>query len=204
HLQRVFTPFELGGNAAATTLYDEKTFDFTFGLTGTLGENFDWEASANYGKYDYEADRPRLLAKAVHDYFLGPQLGNLANGVPIYELDLGRWNTPITPEIYRSFATRVKNQSETSSATVNFNIAGDLFELPAGPVGFAAVLEGTRQTVDLRSDPRTDQLRPIDEQTIYNLTSSGATDGERDRYALGVEFRVPILDTLTANIAGRY
>lgn len=203
-LQRVFNPFELGGNDAATTLYDEKTFDFTFGLTGTLGENFDWEASANYGKYDYEADRPRLLAKAVHDYFLGPQLGNLANGVPIYELDLGRWNTPITPEIYRSFATRVKNQSETSSATVNFNIAGDLFELPAGPVGFAAVLEGTRQTVDLRSDPRTDQLRPIDEQTIYNLTSSGATDGERDRYALGVEFRVPILDTLTANIAGRY
>jgi len=203
-LQRVFNPFELGGNDAATTHYDEKTFDLTFGLNGTLGERFDWEASANYGKYDYEADRPRLLAKAVHDYFLGPQLGNRPNGVPIYELNLSRWNTPITPEIYRSFATRVKNVSETSSATVNFNIAGDLFDLPAGAVGFAAVLEGTRQTVDLRSDPRTDQLRPLDDQTIYNLTSSGTTKGSRDRYAVGVEFRVPILDSLTANIAGRY
>ncbi|MCD9029957.1 TonB-dependent receptor [Luteimonas sp. BDR2-5] len=202
-LQRVFNPFELGGNEAATTLYDEKTYDITFGFNGSLGR-FDWEASANYGKYEYENDRPRLLAKAVHDYFLGPQLGNLANGVPVYELNLDRWNSPITPEIYQSFATRVKNVSDTSAATINFNIAGDLFDLPAGPLSFAAVLEGTRQTQDLRSDPRTDQLRPIDDQTIYNLTSSGATDGERDRYALGVEFRVPILDSLTANIAGRY
>src|SRR5690606_1685795 len=124
---------------------------------------------------EYESDRPRLLAKAVHDYFLGPQLGNLANGVPIYELNLDRWNTPITPEIYQSFATRAVTESETSSATVNFNVAGDLFELPAGPVGFAAVMEATRQTVDLRSDWRTDQIREIDENTIYNLTSSGDT-----------------------------
>lgn len=203
-LQRVFNPFELGGNEAASTIYDERSYDFTFGVSGTMGSRFDWELSANYGKYDYEADRPRLLAKAVHDYFLGPQLGNLANGVPVYELNLDRWNTPITPEIYRSFATRVKNISETSSATVNFNIAGDLFELPAGPVGFAGVLEGTRQTVDLVSDWRLDQIRPIDENTIYNLTSSGATDGSRDRYAVGAEFRVPILNSLTANIAGRY
>lgn len=202
-LQRVFNPFELGGNEAATTLYDEQVYDVTFGFTGTMGR-FDWEASANYGKYEYENDRPRLLAKAVHDYFLGPQLGNLSNGVPVYELDLARWNSPITPDIYRSFATRVSNVAETSAATVNFNISGDLFELPAGPASFAAVLEGTRQTQSLSSDPRTDQLRPIDEQTIYNLTSSGATDGERDRYALGVEFRVPILDSLTANLAGRY
>jgi len=202
-LQRVFNPFELGGNEAATTLYDETIFDVTFGFNGTVGR-FDWEASANYGKYEYEADRPRLLAKAVHDYFLGPQLGNLANGVPVYRLNLDRWNSPITPEIYQSFATRVKNVSETSSATVNFNIGGDLFDLPAGPVSFAGVLEGTRQTLDLRSDPRTDQLRPLDDQTIYNLTSSGATNGERDRYAIGAEFRVPILDSVTANLAGRY
>ncbi|QCO68779.2 TonB-dependent receptor [Luteimonas yindakuii] len=202
-LQRVFNPFELGGSEAATTLYDENYFDLTFGVNGVFGR-FDWEASANYGEYEYENDRPRLLAKPVHDYFLGPQLGNRSNGVPIYALNLARWNSPITPEIYRSFATRVKNISETSSGTVNFNFSGDLFDLPAGPLSIAGVVEGTRQTMDLISDPRTDQMRPLDEQTIYNLTSSGSTSGERDRYAVGVEFRVPILDSLTANLAGRY
>ncbi|UWX03578.1 hypothetical protein H1235_11390 [Pseudoxanthomonas sp. NC8] len=54
------------------------------------------------------------------------------------------------------------------------------------------------------SDPRTDQLRPIDDQTIYNLTSSGETHGERDRYAIGTEFRIPILETLTAQAAARW
>lgn len=203
-LQRVFNPFELGGNEAASTMYDEKSFDFTVGLTGTIADRFDWEASANYGKYEYTADRPRLLAKPVHDYFLGPLQGYTADNYPIYALNQTRWNTPITPDIYRSFATRVKNVAEATSATANFNISGDLFELPAGAVGFAGVIEGVRQTTDVNSDPRTNQLRPLDDQTIYNLTSSGETHGTRDRYAIGAEFRVPIFSSLSMNIAGRY
>lgn len=202
-LQRTFNPFELGGNEAASTLYDEKSYDFTFGAQGTFADRFDWEASVNYGKYEYEADRPRLLAKAVHDYFLGPLQGYISN-YPIYTLNQDRWNTPITPETYQSFATRVKNVAESTSATANFNISGDLFELPAGPVGFAAVIEGMRQTTDLVSDVRTNQLRPIDDQTIYNLTSSGETHGARNRYAVGTEFRVPIFSNLSMNLAGRW
>lgn len=202
-LQRVFNPFELGGNEAASTLYNEHSYDVTFGATGRLADRFDWEAYADYSEYSYKMDRPRLLAKAVHDYFLGPQLGWTGN-YPVYQLNLDRWSTPITPDIYRSFATRVINKGTTSSATVNFNISGDLFELPAGAVSFAGVIEGNRQKTDLNSDPRTNQLRPIDSQTVYNLTSSGETHGTRDRYALGVEFRVPILSSLTANLAGRY
>lgn len=202
-LQRVFNPFELGGNEAASTLFDEKTWDLTVGARGTWGDRFDWEAYASHSKYEYEADRPRLLAKAVHDYFLGDLQGYIS-GYPVYELNMDRYTSPITPDIYRSFATRVKNIAETSSSTVNFNISGDLFELPAGPLGFAGVIEGVRQSTLLESDPRTNPLRPRDDQTVYNLVSSGRTDGERDRYAIGAEFRVPLLESLTANLAARY
>lgn len=209
-LQRVFTAAELGGNEAASTMYDEYTYDIALGIRGSFNDRFDWEASASYGFYDYEADRPRLLAKAVHDYFLGPRLGwsnaaGTGTGIyPIYNLNLDRWSSPLTPEIYRSFSTRVLNQSEATAANVNFNIAGDLFEMPAGAVGFAGVVEWNRQTTDLVSDWRTDQLRPIDENTIYNLTSSGETHGSRDRYAVGTEFRIPLLDSLSAQIAARW
>lgn len=202
-LQRVFNPFELGGNEAASTIYDESTWDVTAGLRGTFGDRFDWELYGSYSRYDYEADRPRLLAMAVSDYFLGDQLGTIS-GYPIHELNLDRYITPITQDIYESFATRVLNTAKTTSSTINFNVTGDLFDMPAGPVGFAGVIEGVRQTTLLESDPRTNPLRDYDNQTVYNLTSSGRTDGSRDRYAMGAEFRVPLLDSLTANLAVRY
>lgn len=209
-LQRVFTAPELGGNEAASTLYDEYTYDVAAGIKGSFADRFDWDASASYGYYNYEMDRPRLLAQAVHDYFLGPRLGwsnttGTGTGVyPIYQLNLDRWSSPLTPEIYRSFATRVINRSETSVANANFNVSGDLFELPAGALGFAGVMEWNRQKMDMVSDPRTNQLRPIDSQTVYNLTSSGETHGTRDRYAVGAEFRIPILSSLEANAAARW
>lgn len=202
-LQRIFNPFELGGAEAVTTKFDEHTWDIMGGIAGTIADRFDWEASLATSRYEYEADRPRLLSQAVHDYFLGPQLG-FTSIYPTYRLNLDRWNTPLTQEQYRSMSTRVINEGTTTSSTLNFNISGDLLELPAGPIGFAGILEVANQQTDLLSDPRTNQLRPIDNQTIYNLTSSGETHGERDRYALGVEFRVPVLESLTAQLAGRY
>ena len=135
---------------------------------------------------------------------LGYQLAPNGALFPIHDLNEARWNAPITPEFYRSVSTRAINEGEAESTTANFVVTGDLFEMPAGAVGFAGVAEWGRQSVDLRSDPRTLPTRPIDSQTIYNLTSSGRTVGERDRYALGAEFRVPLLESLTANLAARY
>lgn len=42
-LQRVFNPFELGGNGAATTVYDENYFDVTAGIGGVFAEKFEWK-----------------------------------------------------------------------------------------------------------------------------------------------------------------
>ena len=209
-LQRVFNPFELGGNEAATTLYDEDTYNATIGLNGTFADRFDWEVSYQTSRYEYTADRPRLLAKATHDFFLGPQLGwasatGVAGGIyPVYNLNLARWYAPITPEIYQSFATRVVNRGETSSSNFNFTLSGDLFNLPAGPLGFAAILEAGTQETDLQSDPRLDQLRPIDAGTVFNLTSSGRTQGTRDRYAAGIELNAPLFSKLDLNVAARW
>lgn len=209
-LQRIFNPFELGGPQAVTTNFDETTFEFTAGLRGTFGDAFDWEALAGHGEYDYTADRPRLLSQALHDYFLGPLIGfggalpNTTGNFPIYNLNRDRWNTPFTPEQYRSVSTRVVNEGTTTSSNFAFSVVGDVYELPAGPVGFAGILEFDRQTVDLRSDPRTNQLRPLDNQTIFNLTSSGRTEGDRNRYAIGAEFRIPIFEPLTGTLAARY
>jgi len=202
-LQRVFNPFELGGSEAVSTLYDEETYDFTVGVKGTLFSDYEYELTYMRSQYDYLQDRPRLLAKAMHDLFLGPRLGFIS-GFPIHNLQRSVYTTPFTPEQYKSVSTRVQNVADTSSETINFTVSGELFTLPHGPVGFAAVLESGSQSVDLNSDPRLNPLRPIDEQTVYNLVSSGRTTGTRDRLAAGVELRVPVMSTVTATLAGRW
>jgi len=202
-LQRVFNPFELGGAEAVTTLFDEETYDFTVGMKGTVFGDYDYELTYMRSQYDYVQDRPRLLAKAIHDYFLGPRLG-FTSGFPVHQLNRTAWITPFTPEQYKSVSTRVQNIADTSSETINFTLSGELFTLPNGPVGFAAVLESGSQSVDLRSDPRLDPFRPLDAQTVFNLRSSGRTVGTRDRTAAGVEMRVPVLSTVTATLAGRW
>jgi len=205
-LQRIFGPNEIGGLDAASTLFDEETYGVTVGARGSFGGGFDWEAAVNVSRYDYAQDRPRLLAKATHDYFLGNSIGYdpFFEYYEAYRLNLTNWSKPLTPEIYRSIATRIVNTAETGSSTVSFSVSGDLFTLPSGPVSFAAVAEAGNQEVDLRSDPRTDPNRPLDNQSIVNLVSSGRTVGERDRYALGTEFRIPVSETVTATAAARW
>jgi outer membrane receptor protein involved in Fe transport len=202
-LQRVFNPFELGGSEAVATLFDEKTWDATIGARGTIFDDYDWEVSYMKSEYNYVQDRPRLLAKAMQDLFLGPRLG-FVSGQPAYNLNRTAWLTPFTPEQYRSVSTRIQNVADTGSETLNATLSGTVMDLPAGPLGFAAVAEWGSQDVDLRSDPRLNPLRPIDDQTVYNLVSSGRTIGTRDRMAAGLEVRVPILSSLTANLAGRW
>ncbi|GAB2505213.1 TonB-dependent receptor plug domain-containing protein [Arenimonas alkanexedens] len=201
-LQRVFQPFELGGNEQVTTIYNENTVDIAFGARGDIGK-FQWDASVGHATYDYESDRPRLLAQAVHDYFLGPQAG-FVSIYPVYTLDIDRWTTPFNQAQYQALSTRVVTQGETSASQANFVLSGDLFELPAGPLSFATVFEWARQTQELNGDPRLAAGRPLDNQTIYNLGGSGRIDAERERYAMGAEFRVPLFDTLSMQLAGRY
>ena len=84
-----------------------------------------------------------------------------------------------------------------------FTISGDLFELPAG----AGLDGGRHRSCFAGVRPAARRPHPVPGYTgperVYNLTGTGG-GGERDRYALGVEFSVPVLETLKLNLAGRY
>ena len=203
--QRVFTPQEAGGIQNLLAKNDERSYDLAFGLRGNFGERFDWDLTLSRAEYDITVDRPRLQSNLVNDYFLGTQQGTrVVNGVtyPVYTLNQNRYYSALTPEQFAAINTTVKTEAESFVNQASFVVSGDLFELPAGPLGFAAVLEASQQEYDLTADPRilpgyTGIDRP------YNLTGTGG-GGERNRYALGVEFSAPIFDSLKASVAGRF
>lgn len=201
--QRIFTPSETGGNLVTTS--EEKSLDFAVGLRGNFANGrFDWDATLSRSEYKLNTSQPRFLANPLNDYFLGESLGPdpYFDAYDSFELNLDRFFNPIDPATFASLNTLVRDRAESSVTQANFVLSGDLFELPAGPVGMAAVLEGAKQKYEVKPDARTSPTYTGPEP-IYNLTSSGG-HGDRTRYAFGVEFSVPITSNFKANLAGRY
>lgn len=196
-IQRVFTPQEYGGIEGTHQKFTEKSLDFAFGLRGTFADRFDWDFMLGRADYWAERTRPRLDGSAVTEWFLGPRLN--VSGTPRYLINLDRFYRPLTPAEYRALSTTLKYESHSWVNQGSFTLSGDLFELPAGPVGFAAVLEGTQQGYDLESPA---DILPTN-RLAYNLTGTNG-GGDRDRYAIGGELSIPLLDSLKLSLAGRY
>lgn len=196
--ERRLTPMELGGVKNMNQHYKERSLDLAAGLHGSLG-GFDWDLTLSRADYYFERNRKRLIGNKVNDWFFGEQLGTRPNGLPIYQLNLDHWYNPLTPAEYGALSTTAHYEATSWVNTANFVVSGSLFELPAGPLGMAVVLEASRQGYKLESDPR---VQPAVGE-LYNLTGTNG-GGERDRYAAGVEFSLPLHDTLTASLAGRF
>jgi len=78
----------------------------------------------------------------------------------------------------------------------DFKVSGQLFDLPAGTVGFAAGLEWRHESLVSRNPWQIDaglQIRP----------AIAAVDGKRDVTALYAEVSVPLARTLELHLAGR-
>ena len=199
--QRVFLPDEVGGIKQIT--YDEEAWNLNLGMRGTILDNrFDWDASLALSRNSIVTSRPRFVTNYIRDYYMGPVLGYTDAGDEIRQFYVERLFAPGTPELYDQLTTQVVSSGMSQASQAQVVFSGDLFTLPAGAVQVAAVLEAAEQDYNLTPDPRaTEDYTGYDK--VYNLTQTPG-GGPRDRYAAGLEFRVPILESLTATLAGRY
>ncbi|HEY0660209.1 MAG TPA: TonB-dependent receptor [Lysobacter sp.] len=185
--------------------FEEKSYDFAVGLRGKFGDRFDWDATVGHAWYGSKMNRTIMDRSKMTEFFFGPRLDATAPGcegagtTPCYQLNTERWFRPMTYEEYQSISEEVVYDQESSVSQANFVVTGDLFDLPAGPVGFAGVLEAGEQWYD--SNPPFG-LRP-DVGTLCCISATGG-EGKRNRYAAGVEFAIPVTDTLRATLAGRF
>jgi len=198
-IYRIFTPAETGRQASE---FEQKSISLSTGLRGSLADRFDWDANVTHSQYWMTRDRPRLLTNPTRDYYLGEQLGTRSNGYGIYAADYDRLFNPLDRATFDSLSTRVHYEAESQSSAASFLLTGDLFDLPAGPLGMAVIAEAGRQEYDVRPDAR---ITPdyTGNDLVYNLTGTGGV-GDRDHYSLGLEFSIPIMDKLKGSLAGRY
>ena len=109
----------------------------------------------------------------------------------------------------------VRDRSEQTLQLATANISGDLFEMWAGPLSFAAGLEHRRYEGEYTPDPinYVTVTRPDGSTVVeshYNGVPSLPTSGEYDVNEAYVEFNVPLMrdglfgKSLDLSLAGRY
>jgi len=199
--QRIFAPEEVGLDAKDQHVFTH-TYNASFGIRGGIGDT-DWSYDAYYNRSQSNVVRKStdfLADNGVDAYYLGPQLGTDASGYPIFAPRLDRLYQPLTTAQYQQFSAtnRASSMSWTQNETITANTT-DLFQLPAGPVGFAAIVQASNERFDNRSGS------PLaDEGYFRGVGGSTVASGARSQYAAGAEMQVPLLKTLSANLSARY
>jgi outer membrane receptor protein involved in Fe transport len=198
--QHLYAPEELAHEADQSVL--ERSYVVNLGVRGGFG-NSNWNYDAYYHRSGYDADSKarRLLNSKANAFYLGTQDGfdPYGYGYPAYHvLQQGHFWGATTPAEFLSISDINRSDSSTYSQVANITVTNtDMFELPAGPVGFAGVLEAGNQYWDNPVDPRI---------TNGDFFGSGGTTGHgtRDRQAVAAELNIPVFSKLTADVSARY
>jgi len=205
-MQRFFQPYEFGGYKGTRHRIAEKVTDYNLGIRGDMSGDWRYDLTLAGSHYKYDRRRPLLLTHKLLDYYLGPQLVD-SNGdplfdpyfdtYPVYDVDWNKLYQPLTPTTYSSLTGIDRTSAFSDSKVATLVMNGSVFDLPAGPLQAAVVVEAARQKYNIDLDQ---QLLDGD---FWGLFGTGG-GGSRKRYAAGLEFSVPVFDPLTMKLATRY
>ncbi|MBS0591639.1 MAG: TonB-dependent receptor [Proteobacteria bacterium] len=197
--RQYFTYEENGGLKRAMIRNINNTYSINTGIKGTFGDAWNYEAMFSHSQNKLEAKWPALVAAKAQAFYLGPALGtDPDSGYLMYNAPVSRLYTPLTPQQFASITQDSidldKSRAENYSAKISNT---ELFQLPAGAVGFAATAEFGNQYFGLKPDPMS-----LD-GSYFGLHNTVAV-GSRSHAGTGFEISVPIFSQLTATAAGRY
>ncbi|MDA9920927.1 TonB-dependent receptor [Gammaproteobacteria bacterium] len=185
--------------------FEEKTLSYTLTASSTFELQdaiWDWELAYVNDSYDYLTGGQDVLNDSLERWMCGgvadTQYASLCTmgsyGYQVYNPDTF-WGSYETAASYGLWQ-RTYIEGESSSETLQFTTSGELFTLPAGPVGFALHLEDT--TTDYNIDPGPQ----YDAGNVWgNSTTKGG--GERTRTSYAIETAIPVTANFDLYLARR-
>lgn len=203
-------PTAVTDHSGSTTTIDYSRF--VFGAEGAIGY-WNWEASVqrsiNSGEYATKVIFEDSLDMAALAIYGDPCVGEFSpiSNLPCYEVNF------FTPEyIYGDFDQGTRDfffgnevgKTVYKQDTFEAYITGDLFELPAGPVGTAVGV--SYQTDEIQDTPGEVTLA----DNSWGMTSAGITAGSSETKAVFAEFQVPLvrdaflMESLDFTASGRF
>lgn len=208
NLQRAFAPEDMGGFENSMSFDKSKSFAATVGARGTFGES-NWDYDASLSRTDYKLNERGFarFADPINQWFLDHVLNPTGAPIeydpyfgayPVFTPDYAAFYQLMTPEDFRSFTGYTNSESKTENTLGRFQLTNaSLFALPGGDAGLAIAAEAARESWEYNPDAR------LMNGDVWGTTSVDGA-GKRDRYAVTGELRLPLLESLTASVSGRY
>ncbi|GAA4352839.1 TonB-dependent receptor plug domain-containing protein [Kangiella taiwanensis] len=191
--------------------FEDNSYNASFGARGYFGDH-EWEASVYRSEYELESSRVRFKAQEAIDVFFGDFLG-YAGATPVFQGNgtFGLFDNLFAQvddsnrDLVNSALGTQTYGNETSSTGAQFMLRGDLWEMSAGPVSYAGILEFEKQELKFVPDELITQQPPFPYTAGSGWLGLTGYDGEGDRTrtALGMEMNIPLHETLDVNIAAR-
>ncbi len=196
-------------------------------LTGLRGyyNDWDWDTAILYSKANTEDKANRIHTQRFQDAINSTDQAtayDVFNGADVNNTNVGD-PTGNSQAVIDNFMIEVVRESETELALFDFKLSkGDLFELPAGDVGFAAGIEYRYESFfDIRSNAlnTSEQFldivggaKDVDQFASTVLGSSPTPDaaGSRNVFSAYGELAIPLLEglplveRLDMQVAARY
>lgn len=181
---------------------DVQTWDVAATLDGqwsVFGRDWYWDANATWGQNNASQSFTGDVNVARVQQALGPADGCTGSCVP---LNIFGGGGSITPEMLQFIGYTERNSSEAELADFTFNVTGNLADLYAGPLAFAAGYEHRRVSGSFDPDP-------ITEAGLTSDIPARSGGGSYDVDEVYGELRVPILAnqpfaySLEGSVAGR-
>ncbi|RYF92934.1 MAG: TonB-dependent receptor [Caulobacteraceae bacterium] len=185
------------------------------GLRGDFGGSWSWDGYMSYSKNegDYTQigiNAEKLLAGIGGDWATSDFSGICPVGSPAGcrplalvsndYLARGTWSA----DDYDWLRLASNGSTEYTQFIAEFQVTGDLFNLPAGPLGSAFGVSYRRDELD--DQPGAD----MKSGNFYNLATAGVTKGEDNLWEVYGELEAPLvrgvpgIEALTLNLSGRY
>jgi outer membrane receptor protein involved in Fe transport len=218
---RKYRPVDTGPRNIEVT---DKSYRLLTGLRGYYND-WDWDSAVLYSKATTEDKANRIHTQRFQDAINSTDEAtayDVFNGADVNNRNVGD-TTGNSQSVIDNFMIDVVRNSETELALFDFKVSrGDIFELPAGDIGFAA---GVEYRYESFSDIRSDELntsqefldivggeKDADQYASVVLGSSPTPDaaGSRNVFSAYGEFAIPLLegipmvDRLDMQVAARY
>lgn len=164
--------------------YTTNNFAFLSGVEGYLTDDIEYDASWSFSrqKVDTKSEGSPTV-QGMFNYITSD------GGKSMLET--------ISAEDAAAMAYQGSKTGESTLSVMSFGINGDAYELPAGPIAYAAGVEYSREWFESYDDAFTSAGGVMG-------TGGSSAEGSRKQYAGYVEVAFPILDELTLTTAGRY